>query len=646
MGVQEYEQALKLGMKAYRGALAKGEYPYLPALDDILSCIEVQSEEILGLVEVPINQIVGTKTSGRQNAFAVNFMPLIPADSEFAGKWARLYDYQTEEGNTDPIVVYEFINKFYVQEGNKRVSVYKYLDAPTMEANVIRIIPKRNESLENKLYYEFMDFYKCTQINYLWFTKLGSFESLLKAVGKEPDEIWTEEERKDFGSAYHTFEKIFKEKGGEYLSVTVGDSFLFYLSLYPYDRFLGLSEAELRKDIDRIWGELPVLNRAPEAALVLEPVEPPKVNVIDKLFSISARKADEVAFIYDRSPEESGWSYTHELGRTHVEEVFEGKVKTMSYILEDSGMEIEEALEQAIKDGNEIIFTTHQKFLSASLQKALEHPEVKILNCSLNQSFKSIRTYYGRMYEAKFLCGMVAGVMTPNDKIAYCADFPIYGAYANVNAFALGVKMVNPRAKVYVHWLCDTTSDLDSMLKENNISLVSYTDMIRVASKDRKFGLYLTEGDSTTQLATPIWNWGKFYEKMVRDIQARSWTRGAEVKSIQAVNYWWGISSDIIDLIVSPRLPAGIRTLVDVMRKEIFTEQYHVFRDEITLQDGSVIGEMGSSLSPEQVITMEWYVENVVGDLPNIENLTEEAKELLEAQKGLLPVSSENIIED
>ena len=538
------------------------------------------------------------------------------------------------------------MNKFYVQEGNKRVSVYKYLDAPSIEAKVIRIIPKKNESLENKLYYEFLDFYKCTEIYYLWFTKLGSFEAITKAAGKEVGEVWTEDERRDFSSVFNDFYKIFKEKGGKDLPVTAGDAFLFYLSLYPYEKVLKLSEAELKKDVERIWNELPVLNRAPEASLVLEPVAPPEVNVIDKLFSLSAKKADEVAFIYDRKPENSSWSYSHELGRTHVEEAFKGKVKTMKYVLEDSDMDIYELIEEAIRDGNEIIFTTHQKFLSASLKKALEHPEVKILNCSLNHSFKAIRTYYGRMYEAKFLCGMVAGAMTPNDKVAYCADYPIYGAFANINAFALGARMVNPRAKVYVHWLCDTTSDLDRIVKENDISLVSYTDMIRVSSEDRKFGLYLTEGDKTIKLAMPIWNWGKFYEKMVHDIQAGSWTKGAEVKSIQAVNYWWGISSDIIDLIVSKRLPKATFTLVDIISKEIYAERFHAFQDEIVLQDGTIVGEVGSSLSPEQIITMDYYVENVVGKIPLLEHLTEEAKKLMSLQNGLLPAATENVTED
>ena len=82
------------------------------------------------------------------------------------------------------------------------------------------------------------------------------------------------------------------------------------------------------------------------------------------------------------------------------------------------------------------------------------------------------------------------------------------------------------------------------------------------------------------------------------------------------------------------------------MREEIRTERFHAFQDEITLQDGTVIGEVGSSLLPEQVITMDYYVENVVGKIPQLEHLTEEAKELMALQNGLLPAATENVTED
>jgi hypothetical protein len=133
---------------------------------------------------------------------------------------------------------------------------------------------------------------------------------------------------------------------------------------------------------------------------------------------------------------------------------------------------------------------------------------------------------------------------------------------------------------------------------------------------------------------------------MVNDIQAGSWTKGSDVKSVQAVNYWWGISSDIIDLILSGKLPKRTITLVDILRKEIYSENFRAFQDEITLQDGTVIGENGKWLLPEQVITMDYFVENVVGESPRFENLTEEAKELMALQNGLLPATTENVTED
>ena len=77
---------------------------------------------------------MGTKTKGRTEAFAGNFMPLLGEKTEFGAKWARVYDYQIEEGIHDPILAYEFMNRYYVQEGNKRVSVLKYVNAYSVPA--------------------------------------------------------------------------------------------------------------------------------------------------------------------------------------------------------------------------------------------------------------------------------------------------------------------------------------------------------------------------------------------------------------------------------------------------------------------------------------------------------------------------------
>ena len=160
MASDDYKKALKMGKAAYRRALSRGEYPYLPALDAILTQAEMKTEESLGLVNIPLDQIVGTKTEGRQNSFASNFMPLMPEYSEFARKWDGVLDYHMNQGIGDPIVCYEFMNKFYVLEGNKRVSVLKYFGVDSIEGTVTREIPYPQDTPESRIYFEFLDFYK------------------------------------------------------------------------------------------------------------------------------------------------------------------------------------------------------------------------------------------------------------------------------------------------------------------------------------------------------------------------------------------------------------------------------------------------------------------------------------------------------
>ena len=135
-----------------------------------MSYTEIASTVSLGTMDIPLSRLVGTKTEDRTNAFADNFMPLLPEKSEFAAKWAMLYDYQIDEGIQDPIVAFEYMNQFYVQEGNKRVSVLKFLGAYSILGTVTRLIPKRTEEKENKIYFEFLDFYQVSQNCEVWFS--------------------------------------------------------------------------------------------------------------------------------------------------------------------------------------------------------------------------------------------------------------------------------------------------------------------------------------------------------------------------------------------------------------------------------------------------------------------------------------------
>lgn len=137
MGKEDYSKAFKLGKKDYQARMLRGEKPILQVLDDILPERDAYSEMPLGLVQIPIEQVVGTKTVARSSSFAGNFMPILRESSEFATKWARLSDSHVEEGIREPIKAYEYMHKFYVVEGNKRVSVMKYFGAVSIQGHVI-----------------------------------------------------------------------------------------------------------------------------------------------------------------------------------------------------------------------------------------------------------------------------------------------------------------------------------------------------------------------------------------------------------------------------------------------------------------------------------------------------------------------------
>lgn len=174
----DYYKALNDGLLVYYTHIARGETPFLPVLDDILENVTIVGRVELGLIDIPLELVAGTSTYGRTVAFASNFMPIVDDESEFADKWIKLSDVWLSEGQREPVKAYEYMNKFYIVEGNKRVSVSKYFGNTSIYGNVTRLIPKKTDERENTIYYEFLDFYEVTKINYLWFSKPGKLYPL------------------------------------------------------------------------------------------------------------------------------------------------------------------------------------------------------------------------------------------------------------------------------------------------------------------------------------------------------------------------------------------------------------------------------------------------------------------------------------
>jgi basic membrane lipoprotein Med (substrate-binding protein (PBP1-ABC) superfamily) len=353
----------------------------------------------------------------------------------------------------------------------------------------------------------------------------------------------------------------------------------------------------------------------------------------DYLLSLLPTQKLKVAFIYDKTIATSAWAYSHELGRLYLEETFPDEVSTIYY--ENVTAETaEEYIEKAIEEGCDIIFTTTPSFAKASLKVAINHPDVKILNCSIQTSHRYIRTYYSRMFEAKFLMGAIAGAMAENNKLFYIADYPIFGTIANINAFALGAKMINPRAKVYLDWLCLENADINAHIDEVQPSIISGKDMIVPEEQSRYFGIYHMENGSPRNLAMSISNWGKFYERLIRRIMDGTWKYDDSSANNKAINYWWGMSAEVVDVIFSQNLPIGTRRLIELLRKTICSNEFAVFSGVLYSQEGSVQDDPDRWLTPEEIAKMDWLAENVIGHIPTEEELTEAAKPVV-SQQGL-----------
>lgn len=623
--LEEYNKAYKLGKKDYQARLMRGERPALKVLDEILPDRGSYSEVPLGLVQIPIEQIVGTKTEGRSNAFSGNFMPILHENTEFAYKWAALGNSHVNEGIREPVKAYEYMNQFYIEEGNKRVSVLKFYDAVSVPGYVTRILPPRTEDKENKLYYEFVDFYELSQVNYIWFTREGSFSRLQKLMGKEQREVWSDDDKLTFSSVYSRFSMEFEAAGGKKLSITPGDAFLAFLGIYGYENVGRKTVAELKTLVNKSWEEFRLLEHENEIDLKMDPNREKK-PLIKRL--LTGSKKLKVAFIYAKTPGSSAWTYAHELGRLHLEQTFPDEVTTVCY--ENIVPELaEKAIADAVGRGCNMIFTTTPAFVPASVQAAIANPDVRILNCSLNISHRYIRTYYARMHEAKFLMGAIAGAMSENGRLAYIADYPIFGTIANINAFALGAAMINPRAKVYLEWSTLKDDDLGKVMeriRQKDVSIVSGRDMVIPEDASRYFGLYRMEDGMPHNLAMPLWHWGKFYEELIRTVMNGAWKADDSSAEKKAINYWWGMSSEVVDVICSQSLPIGTQRLVELLKETIRRGAFNPFSGILYSQDGIVREDPEGSLSPEEIISMNWLARNVVGTIPKSRQLNEQAK--------------------
>lgn len=619
-----YEKARKLGLQVYRQRIIDRMNPYLPVLDTLIADKKIKKSRPYKLMEIPLNKVIGTKTAGRTEAFASDFMPLLEEGTEFASKWMNVYEAQVTEGLRDPIKAYELFGRYFVEEGNKRVSVLKFCEAASISAEVKEIVIEADDTEGGRLYKAFLEFRESTGVSDIILTREKGYKQLLKLLDLEKDQVMTEDQSLALHSTYTVFENMFEKMGGNMLKITAGDAFLVYLDYYGYQPETIPTPSSMEKELTKIWPDLQLYPKKRETAIIKD------TDTSDRRRIFSLRTSPlKVTFIENKTADTSNWTASHIRAINRLKEEMGNDIDVN--IIEDVNSEAEliDALEKSIKNGSEVIFTESPEMLRISNQFAAAYPKVKILNCSLNVDTGKLRTYYSRDYEILFLLGMVAGALTQTDHIGYIASYPIYGTAANINAFAVGAAMVNPRAKIYLDWSTTQESLADQFPLDIDIIFIEGQNFDLGSQKAKQFGLFDVSRGKFFNLANIERHWDVFYRKIIKSILNNSWAADEQTSGSDSINYWWGLSNGLIDMTFHKDLPSELVRLVNLVKSSMASDQFAPFEGALDAQDGWHHTRL-EDISLQDIAKMDWLCSNVVGRLPSEDQMTEETESIVQ----------------
>lgn len=319
----------------------------------------------------------------------------------------------------------------------------------------------------------------------------------------------------------------------------------------------------------------------------------------------------------------TGLSNDHSWNETHYEAIEKAKkllnLEVTYYENVPTDSTSQSIMEQAIRNGAKIIIANSFGFGEHELAVARNHPETKFLHATGLQTTTNLSTFFGRMYQLRYLSGLVAGLKTKTNEIGYVAAHNISEVNRGINAFTLGVQKVNPDAKVYISWTgswtdesmaADATRDL---LEKHNIDvLATHVDALSPYEIADNKGVWIIgyNRDNSRRfpdhfLTAPVWRWENFYIPKIREIIQ---------DKFEGRSYWLGLESGIMELSdLTRNVEDTIRQVVEDERLRLTQGKFDVFFGPIEDNQGNVrVGEDESMTDDAMLNQFNWYVKGVV----------------------------------
>lgn len=333
-----------------------------------------------------------------------------------------------------------------------------------------------------------------------------------------------------------------------------------------------------------------------------------------------AEEPFKIAFVYVAPIGDLGWTFAHDEARLAVEEQFGDKVET-SYIENvPEGPDAERVIRDFAQKGNDLIITTSFGYMDPTINVASEFPDTQFVHVSGYKTADNVSTVFGRMYQPRYLSGLVAGAATESNIIGYVAAFPIPEVIRGINAFTLGVREVNPDAEVRVVWTStwfgppEEKEAAEALLAEGADVIAQHQDTTEPQKAAADAGGVSIGYDSDmgafvgdTVLTSPIWNWGVKYIDIVQQLMDGTYNTSE--------SYWGGLNDGVVDLApFSDRVSEETRALVATQRAVLEAGETDVFCGPINGADGELLVAEGACLDDGQMLSISCFVEGVKGE--------------------------------
>ena len=336
--------------------------------------------------------------------------------------------------------------------------------------------------------------------------------------------------------------------------------------------------------------------------------------------AIGPLKELDVGFIYPAPVGDAGWAFSHDAGRLAMAKLpFIRNTSFIDSVPEDPEL-VTAALDELIAEGKNLIFGASYGYMDPMMEAAQRNPDVVFMHNSGFKTAPNAGTYFGRIYEARYLSGIVAGAMTGSNIVGFVAAFPIPEVIRGINAFTLGAQSVNPEIRVKVEWTKTwygpgiERAKAELLLDQDVDVIAIHQDSpsaIQAAAQHGKYAIGFHSDMSVfgpeTVLTSTVWDWSVIYKQIALELRQGVW---------DPEQLWWGLDKGVVGLTpISDKVPDDIKALVEQRGTEIASRQLRIFEGPIRDESGDIRVPSGTTLSDADLLTMDYYVLGVEGGI-------------------------------